>query len=168
MKTIEEEIKKEVLRRINGESIPKILDCLLSLTEDELYFRYNENCNSINNLIQHLDGNVRQWILAGACGSRDFRNRPSEFNADNKLSKEELVRLLNKLKYDLEEHIPKIDEEVFLEKRKVQCYSESVLSMLFHATEHFSYHTGQIVYITKSIKNIDTAFYGNDQLEETN
>jgi uncharacterized damage-inducible protein DinB len=168
MESITESLKIEVLRRINEESIPKILDCLLVLQEDELYFRPNENCNSINNLIIHLNGNVRQWILSGACGLKDNRIRSKEFDSENNLSKEELVNLLKRLSQDLAEYVPQLAQKSFTEIRKVQCYEESVLSILIHAIEHFSYHTGQIVCITKSIKNIDCAFYGKDLLDETN
>lgn len=168
MNTIGALLKQEVLRRINDEFIPKILDCLNSIEEKDIYFRYNENCNSINNLIQHLNGNVRQWILSAACGLPDHRTRSKEFEAENHLPKDDLIQLLRSLKIDLEEHLPNLDENLLMKKRKVQCYNETILSMLIHSTEHFSYHTGQIVYITKSLKNRDMAFYAEDRLEETN
>jgi uncharacterized damage-inducible protein DinB len=168
METVGILLKKEVIKRINKDSIPKILQCVQTLNEEDLYYRMNINCNSINNLILHLNGNVRQWILAGACGMEDKRNRQSEFDFDRQYSKKELVNILMSLEKDLEEYVPQINEEKLIEERAVQCYTETVLSMLIHATEHFSYHTGQIVYITKAIKNIDTAFYSGDKLDQIN
>jgi uncharacterized damage-inducible protein DinB len=130
--------------------------------------RTNENSNSIGNLIHHLNGNVRQWILAGACGKADNRDRNFEFDNRRVFRKIELVDLLENLSSELEEMLPSLLHKNFLSIKKVQCYEENTIGILIHAIEHFSYHTGQIVYITKTLKNKDLAFYADDSLNSTN
>jgi uncharacterized damage-inducible protein DinB len=46
----------------------------------------------------------------------------------------------------------------------VQVYEESGMTILVHVTEHFSYHTGQIAYLTKWLRNQQTNFYGEVNL----
>ena len=43
--------------------------------------RDSENENAVGNLLLHLEGNVRQWILSGIGGAPDARDRPGEFSA---------------------------------------------------------------------------------------
>ena len=149
----------EVIRRIVEESIPRIKQCLGLLDENEVWYKHNPNLNSPGVLILHLCGNVRQWILSGVCGLADNRQREAEFHPEIQPTKVELTAILDSLSDDLILHLPRISEEVLTEIRQVQCFEEPVLSMLIHAVEHFSYHTGQIVYYTKWIKNVDTGFY---------
>ena len=46
----------------------KLLDCLSSLPEEEIWKRPNSHSNSVGNLILHLCGNARQWIISGIGG----------------------------------------------------------------------------------------------------
>ena len=164
MKDVNYAIIAETKRRIVEESIPRINQCLGYLDEGEVWITANDNCNSIGVLILHLCGNVRQWILSGACGLPDIRDRNLEFNPAKKPSKDELTAMLNELQVDLLEHLPKIQGLNLLGEVSVQCYNETILSILVHAIEHFSYHTGQIVYLTKHLKDVDTGFYAGQDL----
>ncbi len=154
----------EVIRRIVEESIPRIKQCLELLDENEIWYKHNPNLNSPGVLILHLCGNVRQWILSGVCGLTDNRRREAEFQPEFQPTKIELIAILDSLSDDLILYLPRIREEELTEIREVQCFEESVMSMLIHAVEHFSYHTGQIVYYTKWIKNVDTGFYAGMDL----
>ena len=57
----------------------RIKHCLRQLSEEQVWWRPSPALNSIGNLILHLCGNLRQWIVAGLGGAADHRNRPSEF-----------------------------------------------------------------------------------------
>ena len=50
------------------------------------------------------------------------------------------------------------------EERTVQGFNESVISILIHVTEHFSYHTGQIAFYTKLLLDCDLGFYSDYDL----
>src|SRR6201988_4408920 len=74
--------------------LPKIERCLEKLTDDQIWWRANEESNSIGNLILHLCGNARQWIIAGVGSQEDHRNRDSEFERRDPIPRSELLDLL--------------------------------------------------------------------------
>ena len=47
------------------EGLEKILHCLRQLNEEQVWWRPTPAQNSIANLMLHLEGNVRQWIVSG-------------------------------------------------------------------------------------------------------
>jgi hypothetical protein len=63
-----------------AENLDRIESCLTELPADRLWARDSENENAIGNLLLHLAGNVRQWILSGIGAAPDGRDRPSEFS----------------------------------------------------------------------------------------
>ena len=79
-------------------------------------------------------------------------------------SKKELINLINQKIVDAIKVIASLDEKTLLRIRPVQTYSFSGIQVLIHATEHFSYHTGQIVFWTKYLTNKDLGFYANQNL----
>lgn len=164
---LRDNIITEVHRRIVEESIPRIIQCISLLDHKEIWHKPNPNSNSMGVLVIHLCGNVRQWILSGACGLPDKRERDLEFSPTEEVVLDELIQKLEMLKQDLILNLPSISAEHLAEIKKVQCYEESVMTILIHAVEHFSYHTGQIVYYTKFLKDVDTAFYADDELTQT-
>ncbi|MEK6481856.1 DinB family protein [Catalinimonas sp. 4WD22] len=161
---ISQAMAKEFERRVMGESIPRIKKCLSLLNEEEVWYRPNENIVSVGNLILHLCGNARQWILCGVGEQLDHRNRDAEFAETGPHTKHQLVVQMDELAVEIRRVLGNLEPEMLLEKRPVQAFDESVLSMLVHVIEHFSYHTGQITFLTKSLKNIDTKYYGNINL----
>ena len=154
--------------RLIESGIHRILQCLEQLNEEQIHFRPNSNCNSINNQILHLDGNVRQWLIASLSNQIDKRKRDEEFDSNNKRRKSELILILQTLEEDVRSVFPFILKSDLKEVKSVQCYHESIFSILVHVMEHFSYHVGQITYITKMILNIDTRYYADDDLNVTN
>lgn len=155
------EIIQQVRIRIIEESIPRIKQCLEKLSEEQVWYKVNSNTNAVGNLVLHLCGNVRQWIMHGLGGQKDIRERDLEFSLKGNLSKAQLLNKLDVLAIDLELVLEQLVDHNLLERKTVQKhFHESGVSILFHVTEHFSYHTGQITYFTKMTKNIDTAYYG--------
>src|SRR5204862_1212561 len=76
--------------------LPKIERCLESLTDDQIWWRPNQQSNSIGNLVLHLCGNARQWIVCGVGGAADSRNRDAEFAQREVVARGELQALLKK------------------------------------------------------------------------
>ena len=165
---INKQISKEVQVRIIDLSINWILKCVEQLTDDQIWYRPNLHSNSVGNLILHLDGNVRQWLISTLHLTKDERCRQEEFDATGQRNKEELTLMLNNLSRDVSTCLPIIEEVDLTAIRKVQCYEETILSIIIHVIEHFSYHTGQITYITKMLLDIDTAYYDGQDLGQTN
>ncbi len=164
--TIHTLLVNEVERRLFEEGIPRIEKCLNELSETEVWQRPNEQSNSVGNLILHLCGNVRQWIIAGLGYEADVRHRQTEFDERGPIPKAQLLDKLKALEADARETLAKVKEEELVQIHKVQAFEETGVSILVHVTEHFSYHVGQITYFVKAIKNMDMAYYAGIDLEK--
>jgi len=157
--TVANALLKECRRRLYDESLPRIRKCLAEMTVDEIWARPNEQTVSAGNLVLHLAGNVRQYIIATLGGVADVRERQKEFDEKGPMATADLLDRLEKAMAEVSVVLDRIDPSTLLQTHRVQGFVESGLSILVHVVEHFSYHTGQIAYITKSRKNIDLGFY---------
>lgn len=144
------------------EYLPKIERCLEKLTDEQIWWRANEESNSIGNLILHLCGNARQWIIAGVGSQADHRNRDSEFQQRDPIPRAELLTLLRSTLSEIQTTLENLDPSTVLEPRKIQGHDVDILEAIFHVTEHFSMHTGQIIMLTKMLTSSDLRFYGFD------
>jgi uncharacterized damage-inducible protein DinB len=138
---------------------PKIERCLERLTDEQIWWRANEESNSIGNLILHVCGNARQWIVAGIGAAPDARNRDAEFEQRELIPRHELLALLRSTLADVERTLHDLDPSTILERRKIQGNDVEILEAIFHVTEHFSMHTGQIILLTKLLTATDLHFY---------
>jgi uncharacterized damage-inducible protein DinB len=135
----------------------KITAALAELTDEQIWWRPNAASNSAGNLILHLAGNVRQWIIAGIGGETDIRDRAREFTEHRQISKDELLELLKATLDEVDAVLAKLENEASaaqsdapLQRECVpQGFLQTVLDAVFHVVEHFSYHTGQIVFLAK-------------------
>jgi len=155
----------ETRRRLMGESVPRIKKCLANLSETEIWYRPNEHSNSIGNLVLHLCGNARQWIISGLGEAADHRQRQEEFDERGPVPTEKMLADLDELIVEIEAVLENLSAESLLTLHPVQVFEESGLSILVHVVEHFSYHTGQITYAVKALKDMDMAYYGSLNLE---
>jgi uncharacterized damage-inducible protein DinB len=136
----------------------RIATCVDQLSPEQIWARGNPNENAVGNLVLHLAGNVRQWILCGVGGAEDRRDRDAEFEAqsgENVLDRlrpvvEEAVALIASLPYS------RLAERKTIQK----LYDVTVLEAIYHVVEHFSMHTGQIIFATKLLTGTDLGFYG--------
>jgi uncharacterized damage-inducible protein DinB len=135
------------------------------LSVEEIWARPNEQTVSAGNLVLHLAGNVRQYVIATLGGVPDVRERQAEFDAPGPMPTAELLERLEKTMAEAAGVIDRVDVTRLLETHRVQGFVESGLSILVHVVEHFSYHTGQIAYIVKSRKNVDLGFYRGKNLD---
>jgi uncharacterized damage-inducible protein DinB len=150
----------------------KISAALGALDEEEIWRRANESSNSIGNLLLHLSGNARQWIISGVGGAVDTRDRAREFAARGAVNKGELVELL---KATLDEVCAVLDgiendclsanSDAPLQRLvKPQAFNVTVFDAIFHVVEHFSYHTGQIIFAAKGAAEGRVNFYDERRL----
>ncbi|HIA11797.1 MAG TPA: DUF1572 domain-containing protein [Flavobacteriales bacterium] len=158
---------REIRRRLIGESVPRLHRCLSELTEEEIWARANNNSNSVGNLILHLTGNVNQWIVSALGGEEDKRERQREFDERGPIATSVLLENLNAVMKKADAVISSLEPEELTLTKNVQGYTETVLAILIHVTEHFSYHTGQVSYIAKAQKNLDLNYYKDQDLNQT-
>jgi uncharacterized damage-inducible protein DinB len=143
-----------------AEYLPKIERCLERLSDEQIWWRPNEESNSIGNLVLHLCGNARQWIVSGVGGAADKRERDAEFAQREAIDRGELLALLRTTLGDVESVLKGLPSETLLERRAIQGSDVDVMEAIFHVTEHFSMHTGQIIMMTKMLTSSDLRFYG--------
>lgn len=155
----------DIRRRLFDESLVRIHTCLDTLTEEEIWYRPNINSNSIGNLVLHLNGNIRQWILTGLGKYKDTRIRQLEFDEQGPLPKVDLLHRFDTTFNDVSVVLDQLETEILTRKIIVQGFEETGISILIHVAEHLSYHTGQITYITKMLKNKDLNYYGGKNLD---
>jgi hypothetical protein len=142
-----------------AENLDRIESCLAELPPHSLWARESENENAVGNLLLHLDGNVRQWILSGIGADRDIRDRPSEFSARTGANASLLFAMLHGTVGEAVELIRSLPHRRLTEQVSIQGHDTTVLSAIFHVVEHFSGHTYQIILLTKRFSGKDLGFY---------
>ncbi len=139
--------------------LPKIERCLGLLNDQQIWWRANEQSNSIGNLLLHLSGNVRQWIVCGLGDATDSRDRDSEFAQRGEIPCAELFDRLKRTVTEAVTVLARLDPDALLERHRIQGMEVSALEAVLHVVEHFSMHAGQILYITKQLTAHDLHFY---------
>jgi uncharacterized damage-inducible protein DinB len=149
-------------RRLLTESLlPRLRAGVESLSEADVWWRPNEASNSVGNLVLHLAGNVRQWIVHGVGGSEDVRDRAVEFAARGSVRKKALLATISRAVRDADRVLARVDAARLDEPLVVQGYRVTVGGAILHVAEHFSYHTGQILYVVKMRQARDLGFYAH-------
>jgi len=143
-----------------AENLDRIETCLAELPPAALWTRDSENENAVGNLLLHLEGNVRQWILSGIGAKSDQRARPSEFSARTGANALELFAKLRDTVGEAVALIRSLPHPRLAETVSIQGFDTTVLSAIFHVVEHFSGHTYQIILLTKRFTRKDLGFYG--------
>ena len=139
--------------------LPKIERSLELLTDEQIWWRANPQSNSIGNLLLHLSGNVRQWIVCSLGGAPDERDRDSEFAERHLIPRDELLAWLKQTLSEADAALAKFDADKLLERHLIQGCDVTALAAIFHVVEHFSMHTGQIIMIAKMFAEVDLGFY---------
>jgi uncharacterized damage-inducible protein DinB len=137
----------------------RIETCIGELSEEQVWARGKESENAVGNLVLHLCGNVRQWIVSAIGGQPDHRVRDAEFAARGSVAKGELFARLRSTVEEALRVIGGLTEEQLSARHSIQGYDVSVLEAIYHVVEHFSMHTGQIIFITKLVTTADLGFY---------
>ena len=146
-------------RRYLREYLTKIRLVVSVLDERVVWARPNEGSNSIGNLMLHLAGNARQWIVSGVGGARDVRDRQSEFDQRAPLSITMLIDRLEQTISDVDRVLASLTTADLQTRRVIQANDVSVLEAVYHVVEHFSMHTGQIILLAKADQPDRVRFY---------
>lgn len=150
------------------ESVTRIKKCFLEISEKEVWQEPNESSNSMGNLILHLCGNITQYIISSLGKKKDDRERDLEFSAKGGFTKQQLMDKLSNVVNQSVAIISDTSDSEMLRNRQVQAYQLSGMGIIIHVVEHFSYHTGQIAFRTKQLRNKDLGFYSGIDLNTTN
>ncbi len=128
----------------------KIRLALTAMPVDRLWQRANEASNSPGNLLLHLEGNVRQWIISGVGGAPDVRTRDAEFAATEGAGLKSLLVRLESTCAEAVAVLRALEAETLMETRTIQGRRTTVFAAVYHVVEHFAGHTGQLVLLAKA------------------
>jgi len=145
--------------KLVSQYMPRLKKCVESLTDDQIWWRPNESSNSVGNLILHLNGNVRQWLVDSFGKREDQRDRPAEFAAKGEIPKAKLLETLEWTVLEAASALDRLSEADLLAEYEIQGYRVHGLQAVYQVVEHFGLHYGQIVYITKMLQDQDLGFY---------
>jgi hypothetical protein len=139
----------DAARKELAEALAKIRHCLAQLTDDDVWWRPNDKMNAIGNLVLHLCGNMRQWIISGVGGAADVRDRPAEFAQRQLIPSAELLKRLVDTVAEADQVIGRVDPANLVHVRKVQYGEPTGAGAIFHSVSHFVGHTQEIIYVTR-------------------
>jgi hypothetical protein len=134
--------------------------CLGKLTTEQIWARGTENENAIGNLVLHLAGNVRQWIISGVGGVPDIRERDREFRTTGGIPVEALNEQLRSTMAEAIGIVSGLSGEQLLRTYQTQSRTATGVEVLLKVMEHFGQHTGQIIYATKNLTGQDLGLVG--------
>ena len=156
---ISREFVEQARKFLRDDYLPKIERCLERLTDEQVWWRANEESNSIGNLLLHLSGNARQWIVDELGRKGGVRNRQAEFDQRQIISRSELLALIKGTLQEVDSVLANFAADRLLDRYLIQGCDVTALEAIFHVTEHFSMHTGQIILLTKMLNTADLQFY---------
>jgi uncharacterized damage-inducible protein DinB len=146
---IESSIKR--LRQMSSH----IEKCAAHLSDEQIWSRNGAHENAIGNLILHLCGNARQWIVSGVGGAKDVRDRDSEFAAQGDWTREQLLAHMNQTVTEAIAVLEALDLARLTESVSPQNHTVPVLEAIYQVVAHFQQHAGQIIYATKLMSGED-------------
>jgi uncharacterized damage-inducible protein DinB len=153
---------------LENEFLPRLEKALAALDESDLWWRPNADTTSIGHLLQHLEGNVRQWILSGMGGEADHRERGREFELNEEMDKEQLFTRLHTTVTRACHLMKALDESALARKFIIQDFETTGLGAIYHIVEHFAWHVGQITWIAKARagEGHGIVYYDDEKLNE--
>lgn len=142
----------EALRvRITKVMPAQIKACLDQLTDEQLWWRPNENSNSVGNLTLHVCGAVQHFLNRGVGGQEYTRDRPAEFST-TLMAKAQLEEILAETMTRADQTFANLEASRLSDPSTEPAYYSTVFEDLFGVAIHVAVHTGQIVFITKMLK----------------
>ena len=127
----------------------KLRAAVAALPPDALWWRPTDASNSVGNLLLHLTGNIRQWIVSGVGGAPSARDRAAEFSAQSGASAKDLLADLDRAIDEVDAVLSRLAPADLESRRTIQGRDLSVLEAVYHVIEHFSLHLGQVIFIAK-------------------
>ena len=134
---------------LQNEYRTKLRAAVEALPASALWWRPNEQSNSVGNLLAHLTGNIRQWIVSGVGGAPSSRDRAAEFAATSGPNAAEMLASLGRALDEVDQVLAKLSASDLVSTRTIQGRDLTVLEAVYHVVEHFSLHLGQIIFVAK-------------------
>jgi hypothetical protein len=138
-----------------GQMTEYLVACVKKLSDEQIWRRQGAHENAVGNLVLHLCGNARQWIMHGVGGAADVRIRDKEFSADGGMSGAELIALFEQTMDEAKRVIAAAPAELMMERVHPQGRDVSALEAIYQVVGHVQQHVGQIILLTKQMLETD-------------
>lgn len=127
---------------------------IAQLTDEQLFWRYNEESNSIAMIVKHLWGNMlSRWTdFLTSDGEKEWRDREAEFENDI-TGRDDLLNKWNEGWERLFTALGSLNETNMDTIIYIRNQGHSVMEAINRQLAHYPYHVGQIVYIGKMIRD---------------
>jgi uncharacterized damage-inducible protein DinB len=142
---------EDTRRRLAGLG-EQVRTCLAALSEAELWERAHEKSNSVGNLVLHVCGSTRHFMGVGVGGSDYKRDRPGEFAERGPIPRAELLRILDDTLAESDLILAGLRADRLLESNDRAGRTYTLAELLVRVANHWSLHTGQIVFDVKARK----------------
>ena len=136
-----------------------ILKCLAKLNDEQFFARGAEHENSVANILLHLAGNLRQWILHGVDNQPDVRERDAEFALEVSLGRSEVLGQFSATAAECRKVVAILNPDrlpTFIDPQPTGNWrSMPILEAIYRVVAHLQMHTGQIILLTKQMTGRD-------------
>jgi len=130
----------------------EVRDCLDLLTEEQVWWRPNEQSNSVGNIVLHITGSLNHYLNRNLGGFEYHRNREAEFAERRQIPKSELREIFDSMVSKADKTFDAIDVDKLGDPSPEPKMHKLVIDDLVNIAAHFSNHAGQIVWITKMLR----------------
>ncbi|HYP26662.1 MAG TPA: DUF1572 family protein [Blastocatellia bacterium] len=138
--------------RITGVFPAQIKSCVEELDGEQLWWRPNDESNSVGNLVLHLSGSMRHNLARAIGGFQYERDRPAEFAERGPIPKEQLQEIFDETIRQAAATFDNFDPAKILDPGEDPAYGPTLFHSLLAVALHLATHAGQIVYVTKMLK----------------
>ena len=133
--------------------VPKVIrDCLAVLSEEQVWWRPNEQSNAVGNLVIHVCGATRLFLGKGVGGVEYVRDRDREFAERGPIPTGALLTLLEGTVEETDRILAVLAPGRLFETTRGVEPAMTVLACLMRMSHHWAYHGGQVVTITKLLR----------------
>lgn len=124
------------------------------LTDDQLYWQFNAESNSIVTIVKHMHGNMMsRWTdFLTTDGEKEWRQRDAEFEQEH-LSKAKLLEIWEEGWKCLFTALEALKPEDLSKTVYIRNQGQTAIDAINRQLAHYPYHIGQMVFVGKMIQN---------------
>ncbi len=126
------------------------------VTDEQLFWQYNAESNSIATIVKHLWGNMlSRWTdFLTTDGEKEWRQREAEFEIDLQ-DRAELMAKWNEGWDCLFRALDSVSEENIGTIIYIRNQGHSIVEAINRQLAHYPYHVGQIVFMGKMVRDAE-------------
>src|SRR5262245_36748477 len=143
----------ESMRKRVTQFLPsQIRQAIDQLTDEQLWWRPNEESNSVGNLVLHVSGSIRNYLCRSVGGFDYTRDRAAEFAERGPIPRGELLAVFEQMVQQATTTLEAFETSRFLDGTEEPNYYPNLFDQICGVLAHLSLHTGQIIYVAKMLK----------------